>query len=69
MEGHMRLTGQSQMSLLSLHYNGGTFEIDQSISIVPNMLRRLDPYGGTFEIDWSISLFCESKRRLDINVF
>ena len=34
---------------------GGTFEIDRSISFVPDTLRRLDPYGGTFEIERSIS--------------
>ena len=44
----MRLTSQS-------HLSPGTFEIDQSISFVPETLRRLDPYGGTFEIDQLIS--------------
>ena len=49
MGGHLRLTGQSHLSLPHLRRldpYGGTFEIDWSISF---------PYGGTFEIDWSIS--------------
>ena len=34
---------------------GGTFEIDRTISFVPETLKRLDHYGGTFEMDQSIS--------------
>ena len=33
-----------------------TFDIDRSMSFVPDTLGRLDPYGGTFDIDRSISL-------------
>ena len=102
MEGHLRLTGQShfflqiyvipqillksrlligrELQMLASDWSrgsvendqrgtplryGGTFEIDRSISIVPETLRRLDTYWGTFEIDRSISFVRATLRRLD----
>ena len=80
----MRLTGQSHLSPSHLGGwtpIGGTFEIDWSISFVPNTqrtfeidwsisfvpegVRRLDTYGGTSEIDRSISNVPDTLRRLD----
>ena len=68
MEGHLILTGQYHLSLPPLRRldpYGGTFDIDWSISFVPETLRRLDPYGGTIDIDWSISFVPETLTRLD----
>ena len=43
----------------------GTFEIDRSISFVPDTFGRLDTYYGTFEIDQSISFVPDTFGRLD----
>ena len=49
---------------MSLASFGETFDIVQSMSNVPESLRRLGPYGGTFDIVREMSNVPESFRRL-----
>ena len=61
MGGHLTLPGKCH---LSSAFFGGTFDIVQSMSNVPESLRRLGPYGGTFDIVWEMSNVPESFRSL-----
>ena len=61
MGGHLTLPGKCHLSPVSF---GGTFDIVQSTSNVPESFRRLGPYGGTFDIVREMSNVPESFRRL-----
>ena len=65
MGGHLTLPGKCHLSPASF---GGTFDIVQSMSNVPESFRRLGPYGGTFDIAWEMSFGLLMSFDIDIDI-